>query len=69
MPPQSLEINPNHPIIRQLYVARAADPEVAVLVAEQVFDNALIAAGLIDDPRGMLPRLNELLAATLRKKQ
>jgi hypothetical protein len=30
-------------------------------VAEQVVDNALVAAGLVDDPRMMLPRLNALL--------
>ena len=27
----------------------------------QIFDNALTAAGLMDDPRVMLPRLNALL--------
>lgn len=26
-----------------------------------MFDNALVAAGLLDDPRTMLPRLNKLL--------
>ena len=28
---------------------------------DQLFDNALVAAGLLDDPRTMLPRLNKLL--------
>jgi hypothetical protein len=27
----------------------------------QVFDNAMVAAGLLDDSRSMLPRLNMLL--------
>ena len=31
------------------------------VVAEQVFDNAMVAAGLLDDSRVMLPRLNQLI--------
>ena len=41
---------------------------VGELVAAQVLDNALIAAGLVDDPRSMLPRLNDILDITLKKK-
>jgi len=62
------EINPGHPIIINLHRAIIANPDIAKLVADQVFDNALIAAGLVDDPRSMLPRLNELLAASLKIK-
>lgn len=36
-----------------------------VVVSTQVFDNALIAAGLMDDPRVMLARLNSLLEHAL----
>lgn len=73
MPPQVLEINPKHPIIRGLYnVSRSeTTPDqklVGELVAAQILDNALIAAGLVDDPRTMLPRLNDILSATLNKK-
>ena len=69
LPPQNLEINPSHPIIISLYAAMKAQPdnEVNKLIAEQLFDNALVAAGLIDDPRMMLNRLNEILVATLKK--
>jgi HSP90 family molecular chaperone len=69
LPPQNLEINPSHPIIISLYAAMKANPdnEVNKLIAEQLFDNALVAAGLIDDPRMMLNRLNEILVATLKK--
>ena len=35
------------------------------MVSTQVFDNALIAAGLMDDPRVMLARLNSLLEHAL----
>mmetsp|Transcript_5184 Transcript_5184/g.5314 ORF Transcript_5184/g.5314 Transcript_5184/m.5314 type:complete len:682 (-) Transcript_5184:138-2183(-) len=67
LPPQVLEINPSHTIMRSLFLTRSSNPQVAALVAEQLLDNALIAAGVVDDARSMLPRLNELLVATLSK--
>lgn len=33
----------------------------------QLYDNALIAAGVVDDPRHMLDRLNQLLGHALEK--
>lgn len=65
LPPQKLEVNGAHPIIRGLAVARDAQPEVAKMIAVQVYTNALIAAGLMDDPRMMLSNLNDILASTL----
>lgn len=69
LPPQNLEINPSHPIIISLFAAIKTNPdnEINKLIAEQLFDNALVAAGLIDDPRMMLNRLNDILVATLKK--
>lgn len=68
LPPQILEINPSHPIMKQLAQAREGDAAaVAAQVAEQILDNALIAAGLLDDPRGMLPRLTNILRAALKQ--
>lgn len=66
LPPQILHINPKHPIIVGLATAKDSDPNLANLVAEQLFDNALVAAGLLDDIRGMVPRLNDLLAKALK---
>ncbi len=34
-----------------------------------MFDNALIAAGLLDDPRAMTPRLNAILLKNLELLQ
>jgi TNF receptor-associated protein 1 len=62
---QDLEINPGHPIIVRLSSMRQADAALAVKVSEQILDNALVAAGLLDDPRAMLKRLNELLEQVL----
>mmetsp|Transcript_13131 Transcript_13131/g.15150 ORF Transcript_13131/g.15150 Transcript_13131/m.15150 type:complete len:743 (-) Transcript_13131:149-2377(-) len=64
---QVLEINTSHPIIISLNDLRKSDTELARRVARQIFDNAVIAAGLVDDPRDMLPRLNGLIEKLLQK--
>jgi TNF receptor-associated protein 1 len=61
LPPQKLDINPNNPLIISLANLSKTDQVLAKMVAEQVFDNCLIQAGLLDDPRSMLKRLNGLL--------
>jgi HSP90 family molecular chaperone len=66
---QDLEINPRHPIIVRLDAMRLADEALAVTVAEQLLDNARVAAGLLNDPRTMLERLNGLLERVLKAKE
>jgi TNF receptor-associated protein 1 len=63
-----LEINPAHPIMSRLHAMRQSDNALAGKVAEQVLDNARVAAGLLEDPRAMLKRLNELLEEVLSAK-
>jgi TNF receptor-associated protein 1 len=58
---EQLEINPGHPIITGLSKQRHANPALAAEVAEQLYYNALVAAGLVPDARIMLARLNKLL--------
>ncbi|MBI4661762.1 MAG: hypothetical protein HY735_23310 [Verrucomicrobia bacterium] len=65
---EDLEINPRHRIMRGLEKMRQNDGALAAQVAEQVLDNAKAAAGLLDDPRTMLNRLNELLERVLETK-
>jgi HSP90 family molecular chaperone len=60
-----LELNPDHPMIVKLQHTRSSSPELAQQVAEQIFDNALVAAGLLEDPRAMLARMNSLLEKLL----
>ncbi|MFM2243577.1 MAG: molecular chaperone HtpG [Verrucomicrobiota bacterium] len=60
-----LEINPRHEIIRKLAAARETQPEVASLVAGQLLDNALMAAGLLEDSRDTVKRMNALMAKAL----
>eukprot|EP01038_Epipyxis_sp_PR26KG_P005772 gene5772-7969_t len=61
VPPQTLEINPNHPIVVGLFSIREKSSSTANMIAEQLLDNCLIAAGLVDDPRYMLQRINKLM--------
>ena len=63
-----LEINPRHALIVRLEKTRTTDPALASKVAEQVLDNARVAAGLMEDPRSMVKRMNELLEAVLASK-
>jgi HSP90 family molecular chaperone len=62
VPAQQLEINAKHPIIVGLNTLRASNPDLAIKIAEQVYDNALISAGLMRDGRAMVGRLNDLLS-------
>ncbi|MDP3070865.1 MAG: molecular chaperone HtpG [Opitutaceae bacterium] len=57
----NLEINPRHAVIKRLFETHTAHAERAKLVAEQLLDNALISAGLLDDATAMVARLNKLL--------
>ena len=63
-----LEINAAHPIMARLEAMRQKDSALAAAVAEQVLDNARVAAGLLEDPRTMLARLNQLLEKILAKE-
>ena len=65
---QDFEINPTHPLIARLDVMRQKDATLAGSVAEQLLDNARVAAGLLEDPRAMLTRLNSLLEKVLAKE-
>jgi len=60
-----LEINPQHPMIVRLEKMRHQDAALAQEVTAQILDNALVAAGLLEDPRAMLSRLNSLLEKLL----
>ncbi len=56
-----LEINTSHKLIKQLDELRKKDEGLAKLVAEQLFDNSLLAAGFIEDPQNMVGRINDIL--------
>merc|ERR1712059_69382 len=61
------ELNPAHPLIKKLNDIREINPQLAILVTEQLFANAMVSAGLVEDPRTMLKSMNELLTTALDK--
>lgn len=56
-----LEINPRHPLVKKLAEAKDSNPDLAKLVSLQLLDNALIAAGLLEDARDTISRMNTLM--------
>ena len=55
------QINPSHAIIHGLYKLMEKDEPTALLVANQLLDNALASANLLDDPREMIARSYQAL--------
>ena len=63
----NLEINPAHPLIKNLSSLRGSDEELAKTVTEQIFDNTLISAGFMDDPRSVVERVYKILERVSEK--
>lgn len=70
-PKYNMQINPYHPLIRKMYTLSQStandDVETAGLLCEQVFDNAVISAGLLEDPRTLVSRLNAIMTKMVEK--
>ncbi len=62
------EINPAHPIMARLDAMRQKDAALAGSVAEQILDNSRVAAGVLEDPRAMLTRLNSIAGKSAGQK-
>ncbi len=63
---KNLEINTRHPLILQLAALKDKDESFAGSVVEQIYDNALIQAGLMVDPRDMVKRSYKILERAIR---
>merc|ERR1740121_1602545 len=59
--PMTLELSAEHHTVTTLYAIKDQNETVARIAVEQLFDNACIAAGTLDDPRVLLSRLNKVL--------
>jgi len=59
--PVTLELSAKHHIVTTLYSIKDSNEPVARIAVEQLYDNACIAAGTLDDPRTLLTRLNKVL--------
>ncbi len=60
-PPVKLQINPRHPLVKNLAALRESNEMLAGLISQQLLDNARVAAGLLEDPSAMLQRNYEIL--------
>jgi TNF receptor-associated protein 1 len=60
-PKLDLEINPRHALVHSLNALRKTDAAKAAMICEQLLDNTLLAAGIVEEPRLLVGRLNKLL--------
>ena len=60
-PPVKLQINPRHPLVKNLAGLHDSDEALASLISEQLLDNARVAAGLLEDPSAMIQRNYKIL--------
>ena len=67
LPKKVLELNPKHPIIAGLAHLPENDPRFD-LIAEQVYEDALLVEGLHPDPVSMVGRIQDLITEVLEKK-
>ncbi|MBG0786035.1 MAG: molecular chaperone HtpG [Anaerolineaceae bacterium] len=68
LPKKVLELNPKHRIIAGLAHLPAGDPRF-VLIAEQVYEDALLIEGLHPDPVSMVGRIQDLMTEILGKDE
>jgi TNF receptor-associated protein 1 len=64
-----LELNPRHNLIKRLSSLQEADPNLARNIAEQVFDNARLSAGLVVEPRAMVERIYRIMEQALAGRE
>jgi len=65
IPRKVLEINPRHNLVVKLS-ALPADSDLAPLLIEQIYENALLIEGLHPDPADMISRIQKIMAAALK---
>lgn len=64
-----LEINPSHKLVTGLASLRDSDPDLAKLVAANLADDALLAAGMLENPQELIARNAQLMEALVEKSQ
>ncbi|MCB2183452.1 MAG: molecular chaperone HtpG [Desulfobulbaceae bacterium] len=66
---KNLEVNCSHPLIKNLADMRTKDETFAKNVVEQIYDNAMIQAGLMIEPRSMVERSYQIIERALLSKE
>jgi molecular chaperone HtpG len=70
-----LELNPSHPIIKNLSALGTSDPNSARIPqwSELLYDQALLAEGIVKDPTDLVKRIQslftEVTTAAVSKKE
>ena len=60
-----IEINPRHNLIKKLQEVRQEQSDLACMIAEQIVDNALLSAGLLDESKDMVNRIYDIMSKSL----
>ncbi|MEE2809014.1 MAG: molecular chaperone HtpG [Verrucomicrobiota bacterium] len=60
-----IEINPRHDLIKKLQEVRQDQSDLATMIAEQIVDNALLSAGLLDESKDMVNRIYDIMSKSL----
>lgn len=68
IPKKVLEINPRHPLVLRL-AAMQPGSQVAAMVIEQLFEDALLIEGLHPDPASMIDRIQRIMEEALRSQE
>ena len=68
MPKKVLELNPRHPILKRLADLTEDDPKFD-LIANQLYENALLIEGLHPDPVSMISRIQRLMTEALGEEK
>ncbi|KAI1728950.1 hsp90 protein domain-containing protein [Ditylenchus destructor] len=64
-----LHVNFLHPVVKGLMKLSKDNPQLAEKIVEQVYDNALITAGLLKDSSAMVSRINQILGELLQQEK
>ncbi len=66
-PSRILELNPRHPLIKNL--SALGDSPLADQVVEQLFESALLLEGIHPNPADMVPRIQALMEAAVKHEE
>mgnify|MGYP006289548953 FL=1 len=66
IPKKVLEVNPNHPLIKELGEMDGKEELTAALI-DQIFDSVLLIEGIHPDPPAMIPRIQKIMEYALNK--
>jgi len=64
-----VHVNFQHPVIKGLLKLRNDDEKLAASILDQIYDNALVTAGLMKDISSFVPRINNILGRLLQQEK